>query len=467
MKKYRLAAGLLSFLTIMSTPALAAEWKQTGGAWRYVEEDGTFPYSEWKWIDGNQDGTAECYYFDGNGYLLTSTTTPDGCTVNGDGAWTVGGIVQTKAAESPATDLAADYSQLDIYGGDLSAKVHDGIEFSMENLGVSGMALGSIINPAANGATARKILEYKKLYNTGTDDFWLTAEQKAASDAFVASWKAKNITSGMSEEQIARKIYDYLTTTITYDKSAPNNQSSYGALIDKRCVCAGFAHGYHRLGTACGLEVRFLYKPNHVFNLVKISGKWYTVDATAKQYKTASTTAVYYMPVTPENDKSIEEKVEAINETNSTRTERVSGENAGYQEAADEAMARGYVFHISDANLIQELVDCFCGQVDPSSKVVQQKTYAVVYMDGKTYSEYSKLQFTYNGKTDSLHHIVAGEIQSSTIGGYEIKDDNRTACNPRPFRETSEDGMRTFSRLWTDENGETFMLYQAHISLDR
>jgi len=52
--------------------------------------------NSWQWLDGNGDGAAECYYFDGNGYMLANTTTPDGYMVNADGAWMENGAVQTK-----------------------------------------------------------------------------------------------------------------------------------------------------------------------------------------------------------------------------------------------------------------------------------------------------------------------------------------------------------------------------------
>ena len=65
--------------------------------WWYVFDDGTYAANGWYWIDGNQDGVAECYYFDGNGWLLANTTTPDGYTVNGNGAWEVDGVIQTEA----------------------------------------------------------------------------------------------------------------------------------------------------------------------------------------------------------------------------------------------------------------------------------------------------------------------------------------------------------------------------------
>ena len=63
-------------------------WKMTGGS-GYLSDG-------WYWIDGNNDGKVQCYYFDQNGYLVTNGTTPDGYIVNEDGAWVDGGAVQTK-----------------------------------------------------------------------------------------------------------------------------------------------------------------------------------------------------------------------------------------------------------------------------------------------------------------------------------------------------------------------------------
>ena len=38
------------------------------------------------WLDGNDDGIAECYCFDWEGYLYMNGWTPDGYYVNSDGA---------------------------------------------------------------------------------------------------------------------------------------------------------------------------------------------------------------------------------------------------------------------------------------------------------------------------------------------------------------------------------------------
>ena len=42
-------------------------------------------------------------------------------------------------------------------GGTLEAKTYEGIEFSLENLGVSSMAVGSILYPKANTVTAQRM----------------------------------------------------------------------------------------------------------------------------------------------------------------------------------------------------------------------------------------------------------------------------------------------------------------------
>ena len=89
-----LTTGLLSLS--VAFPAMAGSWKNGAGdnaaRWWYDNGDNTWAANGWRWIDGNQDGVSECYYFDAEGWLLTSTTTPDGYTVNADGAWTVNGI---------------------------------------------------------------------------------------------------------------------------------------------------------------------------------------------------------------------------------------------------------------------------------------------------------------------------------------------------------------------------------------
>lgn len=102
MKKTRLFLTALSIAASMSITALAGEWKQDSVGWWYQNDDGSYSVNQWQWIDGNHDGIAECYYFNGSGYCLMNTTTPDQYVVNADGAWIVDGSVCTKAVEVSA-----------------------------------------------------------------------------------------------------------------------------------------------------------------------------------------------------------------------------------------------------------------------------------------------------------------------------------------------------------------------------
>lgn len=80
--------------------AYAGTWK-TGeepnqNRWQYDFGDGTYASNGWYWIDGNQDGIEECYYFDAEGWMLADTRTPDGYRVDANGAWVLHGSVQTR-----------------------------------------------------------------------------------------------------------------------------------------------------------------------------------------------------------------------------------------------------------------------------------------------------------------------------------------------------------------------------------
>lgn len=83
------------FLTAAScSVSYAGGWENRNGLWYYEQDDGTHPSEEWLWLDENEDGFAECYYFDSNGYMYSSEGTPDGYWVNAQGAWTENGVVQ-------------------------------------------------------------------------------------------------------------------------------------------------------------------------------------------------------------------------------------------------------------------------------------------------------------------------------------------------------------------------------------
>ena len=92
--------AFMSFVFLLSGTA-QADWVkgESKNAWWFDFGNGDYFKSSWQWIDGNQDGIAECYCFDENGWMYENTITPDGYTVNENGAWTVNNIVQTKPSD--------------------------------------------------------------------------------------------------------------------------------------------------------------------------------------------------------------------------------------------------------------------------------------------------------------------------------------------------------------------------------
>jgi hypothetical protein len=81
-KKFiKVVLTMVAILSVTSMISFAGEWKQDNAGWWYQNDDGSYPSSSWKEVDGKQ------YYFDQSGYMLHDTTTPDGYQVGSDGVW--------------------------------------------------------------------------------------------------------------------------------------------------------------------------------------------------------------------------------------------------------------------------------------------------------------------------------------------------------------------------------------------
>lgn len=104
MKKLRLLKATALLTVASSILVYAGTWMNNTTGWWYDNGDGTYPASCWQWIDGNNDGTAECYYFDQNGYLSINTYTPDGYQVDLNGAWIENGVVKTRSFGNTASN---------------------------------------------------------------------------------------------------------------------------------------------------------------------------------------------------------------------------------------------------------------------------------------------------------------------------------------------------------------------------
>ena len=122
MRKTGLAVTILAFsFTAISAMSSFANWHMDNTGYWWENEDGSYAKDQWLWLDGNQDGIAECYYFDENGYMLSDAVAPDGSQVDKDGAWIIDGVKQAKVLDT-ASGLASSSDEASLgAGGAISA----------------------------------------------------------------------------------------------------------------------------------------------------------------------------------------------------------------------------------------------------------------------------------------------------------------------------------------------------------
>ena len=136
---------------------------------------------------------------------------------------------------------------------------------------------------------------------TFTKDFIYTPKQIARFDKALSSgleaFVKKYIRKGMSEYEKELAIHDYLVSFVSYDyegladsASHPEIYNVLGALLRKKAVCAGIASAFKLLCDYCHLKCFVVTGTSldkdgnmgelHAWNMVKLGGETYHLDAT-------------------------------------------------------------------------------------------------------------------------------------------------------------------------------------------
>ena len=136
---------------------------------------------------------------------------------------------------------------------------------------------------------------------TFAKDFIYTPEQIARFDKALESgleaFAKRYIKKGMSDYEKELAIHDYLVGVVSYDyeglRDSDNHPEIYntlGALLKKKAVCAGIASAFKLLCDYCHLKCFVVIGTSvdddgnmgesHAWNMVKLDGKTYHVDAT-------------------------------------------------------------------------------------------------------------------------------------------------------------------------------------------
>lgn len=94
-------------------------------------------------------------------------------------------------------------------------------------------------------------------------------------------------------------LHDMLIRSTTYTYSCIDEQNGYTALVEGRGVCAGYAFALQYLLMRAGIQSYYVVGDSggdHAWNMVKIDGKWYFLDATWDDPLTGSGSDSVYSP---------------------------------------------------------------------------------------------------------------------------------------------------------------------------
>ena len=125
------------------------------------------------------------------------------------------------------------------------------------------------------------LFNYSPLYYT-------TAEQEREMTNKVNAVLSQLSLSGKTDYQKIKAIYDYLCSHVTYDNAHASDGSytlkytGYAALVQKTAVCQGYSVAFYRLCLEAGINARVIDSKSmlHAWNIVRIGGKYYHLDAT-------------------------------------------------------------------------------------------------------------------------------------------------------------------------------------------
>lgn len=129
----------------------------------------------------------------------------------------------------------------------------------------------------ANNLTGGTSLNLEYTMTASEANLYLT-ELNIATDAML-----EEISPSLSDYEKAVIVHDKLIQHVTYDLEASHQKEAYGALIDQRATCLGYARAYQLLLLKLGIDTQVVYgdagEP-HAWNIVKLDDDYYFVDAT-------------------------------------------------------------------------------------------------------------------------------------------------------------------------------------------
>ena len=146
-----------------------------------------------------------------------------------------------------------------------------------------GDALKGNLSQIAFQTSAVKQGSYQYITVTVFGKYHTTEQQESK----VVNWITKTVPTlykkGASDYEKADAIYNWVIKNITYGQGVESGRnvfnSAYGARYGK-ATCAGISQLVYNMMAKAGVQCRIVRSLAHAWNIVKIEGKWYIVDAT-------------------------------------------------------------------------------------------------------------------------------------------------------------------------------------------
>ncbi|MGN0696230.1 MAG: transglutaminase domain-containing protein [Oscillospiraceae bacterium] len=187
-----------------------------------------------------------------------------------------------------------DKSGKDIYNLILNAVKNCGETAEIPNIDSSGKLYNRILelirfeNPAMFHIESREIgrislaaqsfdIKFSYKYSAEEVNIMLRETEKAADKIMV------QITADMDEYDIVKLFHDSLIINCKNDENGQYVDNVYGALVDGKALCEGYAKAFSYLCGRAGIEnviVTGKTTTDHMWNMVKLDGNWYHVDVT-------------------------------------------------------------------------------------------------------------------------------------------------------------------------------------------
>ena len=119
-----------------------------------------------------------------------------------------------------------------------------------------------------------------------TVTFWVADRVSAQQELQAVTEEFRALTAHLTDEyEIERVLHDALARRCEYGEDGAASLTAYGALVNGKAVCEGYARAMQYLLNAVGIDAVVLYGYDkngeyHAWNGVCLDGQWYHLDPT-------------------------------------------------------------------------------------------------------------------------------------------------------------------------------------------